>query len=92
LINTDFNNYKILLSLVDSTSRKIGKDFIKTTALEIKEIFNAKEITITKDDLKKTQNIFSTTYNFQKTNEYLSKIPIVDQNDNTIGNINFYLK
>lgn len=90
MINTDFNNYKILLSLVDSTSRKIGKDFIKTTALEIKKIFNAKEITITKDDLKKTQNIFSTTYNFKKTNEYLSKIPIVDQNNNTIGNINIF--
>ncbi len=46
--NFQFDPYKILKSLVEITSLKIGKGFIEATALEIKKIFKADLVYITK--------------------------------------------
>lgn len=88
--NTNIETYHTLISLLEVTSTKIGKNFIKTTALEIKKIFNAQAVTITKETQKDTKNIFSTNSNFKQEKDYLLKIPITNQENNILGNILIY--
>lgn len=76
--NFQFDPYIALKSLVEITSLKIGKGFIKTTANEIKKLFQADLVFITKaidyNPTTKVNVLYSTDSNISKTIE-LEGIP-----------------
>lgn len=89
-----FNPYKALKSIIEVTSLHTGKDFIKTTAKEIKNLFQADLVFIAwaNKDIKKAKIIYATNKNLPKKYELKNNPSLEIYKKNKIIKINKHVK